>query len=99
MSLWTARANAVQVAVKVHPASRRPGLHGSVITAHGRRLRIAVTEPPENGRANRAACAALAQALGVALSSATVAAGGASRDKLRRVAGDPDTLAARVQAL
>jgi hypothetical protein len=99
MSFWTIRADAIQVDVKVHPASRRPGLHGPVATAHGPRLRIAVTEAPENGRANRAACAALARALGVAPSSVTVAAGGFSRDKLLRVAGDPRALGARLQSL
>ncbi len=99
MSFRTTRADAAQVAVKVDPASRHPGLHGLVATAQGPRLRIAVTEPPENGGANRITCAALAQALGVAPSSVTVAAGASSRDKLVRVAGDPDTLAARLQAL
>ncbi len=99
MSFWTARADAIQVAVKVHPSARRPGLHEPAITAHGCRLPIAVTEPPEDGRANRAACVALAQALGVAPSSVTVAAGASNRNKLLRVAGDPTALAARLQAL
>lgn len=99
MVFWTTRADAIQVAVNVPPASRRPGLHGPIPTAHGPRLRIAVAEPPENGGANRVACAALAHVLGVAPSPVTVAACTTSRDKLLRVAGDPGALAARLQAL
>ena len=62
----------VAVAVKVQPKSRRPGLQGLAPSADGERLRIGVTEAAEDGRANRAACAALAGALGAG------AVGGAS---------------------
>jgi uncharacterized protein YggU (UPF0235/DUF167 family) len=81
--------------VRVHPRARHPGVAG---VAAGR-LRIAVAEPPEDGRANRAACAALARALGVALSSVTVAAGAGNREKTLRVSGDPTLLVQRLSAL
>ena len=61
---WRPLPDGVAVAVKVQPKSRRPGLHGAAPAADGERLRIGVTEAAEGGRANRAACAALAAALG-----------------------------------
>jgi uncharacterized protein YggU (UPF0235/DUF167 family) len=56
-----------------------------------------VVEPPEGGRANRAARAAIARALGVAPSAVTVVQGAEARDKALRVAGDPQVLAARLR--
>ena len=85
--------------IKVQPKSRRPGLSGRAASADGERLRIAVSEPPEDGRANRAACASLADALGVATAAVTVVAGAASREKRLHVTGDPALLAARLAAL
>jgi len=58
-----------------------------------------VAEPAEGGRANRAACAALARALDVQPSAISVVAGASSREKTLRVAGDPAALASRLGAL
>ena len=91
--------NGVCVAVKVQPRARRPGLSGPVPARTGPRLRIAVSEPAEGGRANRAACAALAGALKIAPSLVEVAAGAVAREKLLFVRGDPDTLLARIAEL
>ena len=87
------------VRVKVQPRARRPGLLGVAPGPDGPRLRLAVTEAPEDGRANRAACAALARALGVAPSAVRVAQGAAAREKTLAVAGDPAALAARLESL
>jgi uncharacterized protein YggU (UPF0235/DUF167 family) len=87
------------VRVRVQPRARRPGLLGVVPAADGPRLKLAVTEAPEDGRANRAACAALARALGVAPSAVQVAQGAAAREKTLVVAGDPAALAARLETL
>lgn len=87
------------MAVKVTPRARRPGLRGVVAGADGARLAIAVTEAPEVGAANRAACAALAAALGVPPSAVRVVAGATAREKRLAVAGDPAALAARAGAL
>jgi uncharacterized protein YggU (UPF0235/DUF167 family) len=89
----------VAVAVKVQPKSRRPGLHGASPGAEGERLRIGVTEAAEGGRANRAACAALAAALGVAQSAVRLHAGAASRQKTFHITGDPAELGAKLAAL
>lgn len=96
---WRAAPDGVRVMVKVQPKSRRPGLRGSAPSADGIRLRIGVTEPAEDGRANRATCAALAAALGVPASAVSLEMGAGSREKLLHVAGDPAELAARLAAL
>jgi uncharacterized protein (TIGR00251 family) len=98
-AFWRAEAGAVVVRVKVQPKSRRPGISGLRAAADGPRLAVAVTEAPEDGRANRAVCAALADALSVAPGAVAVAQGAASREKTLRVAGDPAALAPRLEAL
>lgn len=99
MSFWRPLPDAVLVMVKVQPKSRRPGVQGRAPAPEGERLRIGVTEAAEGGRANRAVCATLADLLGVPASSVGVEAGATSRDKLLRVAGDPASLRARLEAL
>ncbi|MDA8249885.1 MAG: DUF167 family protein, partial [Rhodospirillales bacterium] len=96
MAFWRATADAVLVAAKVQPKSRRPGLNGRMPAAEGERLRIGVAEAAEDGRANRAACALLARALDLPASAVAVASGATSRDKTLRVAGDPAVIAARL---
>jgi uncharacterized protein len=96
---WRPLPDGVAVAVKVQPKSRRPGLHGTAPGADGERLRIGVTEAAEAGRANRAACAALADALGLAQSAVQLTMGATSRDKTLHVAGDPAELGAKLAAL
>ena len=57
------------------------------------RLRIAVTEPPEGGRASEAVCVALAASLGLPARAVTLRSGGGSREKLLFVAADPKAVA------
>ena len=99
MAFWRAAEGGVRVAVKVQPKSRRPGVGGRAPDVDGERLRIGVAEAAEDGRANRAACAALADALGVRQGDVSVALGATSRDKTLFVAGDAGVLAARLEAL
>ncbi len=87
------------VSVKVQPKSRRPGVQGRVPAVEGERLRIGVSEAAEDGRANKAACATLAGALGIAASSVSVALGAASREKTLRILGDPALLRAGLERL
>jgi uncharacterized protein (TIGR00251 family) len=96
---WRTLPDGVSVSVKVQPKSRRPGIQGRAASAHGPCLRIGVNEPPEDGRANRAVCAVLAQALNVPTSAVAVALGQTSRDKTLRVTGDASTLTARLETL
>jgi uncharacterized protein YggU (UPF0235/DUF167 family) len=96
---WRAAQDSVSVAVKVQPKSRRPGLQGQAPDIDGPRLRIGVTEAAEDGRANKAACAVLAQAMGIAASSVSVIQGASSRQKLLRIAGDPVALTSKLASL
>ena len=99
MQSWRLGADGVTVAVKVQPGARRPGILGQVPDMAGLRLKIAVAEPPEDGRANRAVCATLAGALAVPASDVSVLHGAGSRQKTLHVAGDAAALAARLAAL
>jgi uncharacterized protein len=96
---WRAEPGGVSVRVKVQPRARRAGLQGLAPGVDGPRLKLAVTEAPEDARANKAVCAALARALDMPPSAAEVAQGGAAREKLVFIAGDPHTLASRLKAL
>jgi len=96
---WHGRADGVTVAVKVTPRARRPGLGGVAEDQDGLRLQIAVREAPEDGRANRAACAALAEVLDTPPSRVSVIAGASNRRKTMHVQGDPAQLAERLAAL
>lgn len=99
MGFWREVEGGVRVAVKVQPKSRRPGVGGRAPDVAGTRLRIGVAEPAEDGRANRAACDALARALAVRPADVSVTQGATSRDKTLLVAGDAAALAARLEAL
>src|SRR5688572_3895772 len=69
--------------VRVQPRARHTGISGEL----GAALKIALTVPPVNGRANQACIEFLAETLGVPRSSVTIAAGEASRNKVIRVTG------------
>lgn len=99
MSFWRAEDASVLVRVRVQPKARRTGLGGVRAAGDGPRLAISVAEAPEDGRATRAACEALAVALDVAPSAVALVQGAASREKTLRVAGEPGRLAPRLEAL
>jgi uncharacterized protein (TIGR00251 family) len=69
--------------VKIHPRARKNAITGVV----GDALKLALTAPPVEGRANEACIAFLAEFLNVPRSSVTIAAGASSRQKLIRVTG------------
>ena len=69
--------------VKVHPRARKNAITGVL----GDALKLALTAPPVEGRANDACIAFFADLLNVPRSSVTIAAGESSRQKLVRVAG------------
>ena len=98
-AFWRTLPDGVSVTVKVQPKSRRPGIQGRAISAHGPCLRIGVSEAAEDGRANRAACAVLAAALDVPSAAVTVTLGQTSRDKTLHVSGDAARLSERLETL
>jgi hypothetical protein len=70
-------------AVRVHPRAKRDGINGTV----GDALKLALTSPPIEGRANQACIEFLARLLGVSRSSIEILSGQSGRNKLVRVAG------------
>jgi len=70
-------------AVKVHPRAKKNAITGEV----GDALKLALTAPPVDGKANDACIEFFAKLLKVPRSSVTIAAGQASRNKVIRVAG------------
>jgi uncharacterized protein len=70
-------------AVKVHPRAKKNAITGEV----GDALKLALTAPPVDGKANEACIEFLAKLLKVPRSSVTIAAGHSSRNKVIRVAG------------
>ena len=77
---WAERAVAGAVFVThVTPRARRNAL------TEGEPIKVEVTAPPEDGRANAAVGELLAQALGVAKSRLTLIKGATSRDKVFRL--------------
>jgi len=70
-------------AVKVHPRAKKDGITGEV----GDALKVSLTTPPVEGRANEACIEFFAKLLKVPRSSVTIASGQSSRNKVIRVAG------------
>ena len=69
--------------VRVHPGARKNGVTG----VHAEAVRIALTTPPVDGRANEALIAFLAEALRVPRARLTIVAGLTSRAKTLRITG------------
>ena len=70
-------------AVKVHPRAKKNAITGEL----GDALKLSLTSPPVEGRANEACVEFFAKLLKVPRSSVTIASGQTSRRKLIRVAG------------
>ena len=70
-------------AVKVHPRAKKNAITGEL----GDALKLSLTSPPVEGRANEACIEFFAKLLKVPRSSVTIASGQTSRNKVIRVAG------------
>jgi uncharacterized protein (TIGR00251 family) len=73
----TDHAEGCVLAVRAQPGARRAGVQGEQAGA----LKVAVTAPPEDGRANRALIEILHDALAVKRSQIDLIGGQTSRDK------------------
>jgi uncharacterized protein (TIGR00251 family) len=76
-------AEGVTFAVRVHPRANKDAITGEL----GDALKVALTAPPVEGKANDACIAFCAKLLKVPRSSVSIAAGLTSRNKVVRVAG------------
>jgi uncharacterized protein len=73
----------VTFAVKVHPRAKKNAITGEI----GDALKLSLTSPPVEGRANQACIEFFAKLLKVPRSSVTIASGQTSRRKMIRVTG------------
>jgi len=76
-------AEGVTFAVKVQPRARRNAVVGEL----GDALKLALTAPPVDGKANEACIEFFAETLRLARSSVSIASGQTSRNKVIRVTG------------
>ena len=77
--------------VRVHPGAKRDAIAGG----HDGALKISLTAPPTDGRANDALIAFLAERLRIPRARISLLAGASSRSKTLRIAGKS---AAEIQA-
>ena len=73
----------VTFAIRVHPRAQRNAITGEI----GDALKLSLTTPPVEGRANEACIEFFAKLLKVPRSSVTIASGQTSRNKVICVAG------------
>lgn len=69
-----------EISVRVTPKASR-----NAVEREGDMIRVRVTAPPEDGKANAAVLRLLAKSLGVAKTRLTLVRGATSRDKLFRL--------------
>ncbi len=91
-------AHAFRFAVRLTPKGGRDAIEGWQFDAAGRKmLKARVAAPPEDGKANAALIALLAQALNIGTSRIRVVGGASSRVKTIEAEGNAADLSARLQ--
>jgi hypothetical protein len=76
-------ANGATFAIKLHPRAKKNAITGEI----GDALKLALTAPPVDGKANAACVDFFAKLLKLPRSSVTIASGETSRNKVIRVVG------------
>jgi uncharacterized protein (TIGR00251 family) len=76
-------ADGCTLAVRVHPGAKKNGVTG----IHAGAVKISLTTPPTDGRANEALIALLAELLRIPRARISLASGATSRTKLLRITG------------
>jgi uncharacterized protein (TIGR00251 family) len=76
-------ADGCTLSVRVHPGARKNGVTG----VHADAVKIALTAPPVDGKANEALIAFLADALRLPRARVALVAGATSRAKMVRITG------------
>jgi hypothetical protein len=94
---WRAAGDGLSVELQVTPGAKADRVEGVQRLDDGRAvLRVRLKAPPAEGKANRALVQLLAKRWGLGKSDVTLVAGESARRKRLHLAGDPDTLAARL---
>lgn len=84
---------ALRLRVRVKPSASRLAILGRTLIADGQEaVAVAVSAPPEGGKANDAVVALLAKALNVPKSRLAIVVGVTARTKIVEVSGDAATL-------
>jgi uncharacterized protein len=95
----SAGGGGVRVTVRLAPRARAERIDGIARLADGTpALKVSVTAPPEDGRANEALLRLLAREWRLPRRDLAIVAGARSRDKTVHVAGDTGMLLARLAA-
>jgi uncharacterized protein (TIGR00251 family) len=76
-------AKGITFGIKVHPRARKNAITGVI----GDALKLALTAPPVDGKANQAVIEFFADLFAIPRSSVTIASGETSRNKVVRIAG------------
>jgi hypothetical protein len=76
-------AKGMTFSIKVHPRARKNAITGVI----GDALKLALTAPPVDGKANQAVIEFFADLFAIPRSSVTIASGETSRNKVVRIAG------------
>jgi len=94
-----ATADGVRLQIRLTPRARANRIDGIIRSADGTPvLKVSVTAPPAENRANDALIALLAKEWGLPRRDLTLAGGGKSRNKIVHVAGEPRALLKRIAA-
>jgi uncharacterized protein (TIGR00251 family) len=95
----SATADGVRVAVRLSPRARADRVDGVVRLADGAAvLKVSVTAPPAEGRANDALLQLLAKEWDLPRRDLAIVGGQKSRSKIVRIAGEPARLLKRLGA-
>jgi uncharacterized protein len=97
MRPWRVVDGGLRVDVRVSPRASRERIEGFAKRPGGIALKVAVTAPPADGRANDAVIALLAKAWRLPKSAFEIAAGAAARDKTIRIAGEGAAIARKLE--
>jgi len=88
----------IRLRVRVKPGSRRQAVLGRTVLPGGEAaVSIAVSAPPEDGKANAAVAALLSKTLGIPKTSIRVRVGASGRSKILEIDGDPAILGPRLR--
>ena len=98
-SPFAAAPGGVRIFVRLQPRARRAAVEGVVTEADGRTaLKVAVTAPPEDGKANAALVALLGKTWKLPKSAFEIVGGATDRRKTLLLRGDSASLLAALRA-
>ena len=97
---YQATTDGLKIFVRLSPKAKREGIEGIHTDPDNReRLKIAVSAPPVDSKANEALIKLLAKHLHIAKSLITLISGATDRSKTLLIAGNPDELIKKLDIL